>query len=275
MRHTPLVTLVFMAVAALGGAEQKDATGCKDHPLFTRIPGTWIHGCTEKTFDAHEFVVGKGKTERVEGHTWVLRYYPQANVKPAPSELQIRRNFENAVKALGGSVVATDKNRETFRMARDGKEFWVDFWAEFTGKYGMTIVERGAMAQDVVGNAGAFSDDLRSTGHAAVYGILFDTGKADIRPESAQAIREIATLLAADPGLRLFVVGHTDATGTVDGNLELSRDRAQAVLQALVRDHGVAATRLRAFGCGQYAPVASNDTDDGRAKNRRVELVKQ
>ena len=75
--------------------------------------------------------------------------------------------------------------------------------------------------------------------------------------------------------VHLLGVGHTDSTGTVEGNLKLSQDRAQAVMQSLVKDHGIAASRLRSAGCGQYAPVATNDTEEGRAKNRRVELVKQ
>ena len=132
-----------------------------------------------------------------------------------------------------------------------------------------------AMEQHIVADATAFANDIGSTGHAAVYGIFFDTGLADIKPESAQAIGEIAALLKADPSLRLFVVGHTDATGTIEGNLSLSQARAEAVLQALVRDHSIAASRLRAHGCGQFAPVASNDSEQGRAENRRVELVKQ
>lgn len=131
------------------------------------------------------------------------------------------------------------------------------------------------MKQEIVANAETFSNDLRSTGHVAVYGIFFDTNKADIKPESAQAIAEIAKLLQADPGLNVHVVGHTDATGLLDTNLRLSQERAEAVLQSLVRTHGIVAARLHASGAGPFAPVASNDTDDGRAKNRRVELVKQ
>lgn len=91
----------------------------------------------------------------------------------------------------------------------------------------------------------------------------------------AQDIGEIAKLLAANPALKLYVVGHTDNQGGVEGNIKLSQDRAEAVLQSLVRDHGVAAGRLRAYGCGLFSPVASNDSEEGRAKNRRVELVKQ
>ena len=280
MRHLTVVLTVVLAVvlalAASASAEQKDVAGCKDHPMFTRMPGSWIHNCSEKAFDAWAFQLGKGKTETVEGRLWKLSYYPQADAKEKPSELQIVRNFENAVAKIGGTVVmAETKSRRTFKIVQGDRELWVDLTAEFTGKYGFTIVERAAMKQDVVASAEVFGNDLRTTGHAAVYGIYFDTGKAEIKPESAQAIGEIAKLLAADPSLKLFVVGHTDAQGSVDGNLKLSQARAEAVLQALVGGHGIAAARLRAHGCGQFAPVASHDGEEGRAKNRRVELVKQ
>jgi OOP family OmpA-OmpF porin len=131
------------------------------------------------------------------------------------------------------------------------------------------------MAQDIVANADVLSNDLKTTGHSAVYGIYFDTGKSEIKPESEQAIGEIAKLLKSDTGLKVYVVGHTDNVGGLEANMKLSRDRADAVVQALVRDHGIIASRLNAYGDGPYAPVASNDTEEGRAKNRRVELVKQ
>ncbi len=270
-----LDTLLAGTAAAAPAPLQKDATGCKDHPLFNRMPDSWIHHCTAKEFDAHEFLVAKGKKERVEGRLWAISYYPQASAPVKPSELQIQRNFEAAVTNAGGTVVFTDKGRDTFRLNAGGKEVWVDLTAEFTGKYGFTIVERGAMTQAIVADARAFADGLAATGHAAVYGIYFDTNKSDVKPESAQAIAEIAKLLKADPGLKLFVVGHTDGTGGVDANLRLSQDRAQAVIQALVAGHGIEAGRLRPFGNGPFAPVATNATEEGRAKNRRVELVKQ
>lgn len=265
--------LTLLAVPAV--AQQKDVKGCEDHALFSRMPDSWIHHCTQKAFDSYAFAVAKGKTEPVEGRMWSISYYPQAAAKEKPSEVQILRNFENAVKKLGGAVVFADKGKETFRITKDGKEFWVEVTAEFTGKYGLKIVEKQAMAQDIVANAEVFSSDIRATGHTAVYGIYFDTSKSDIKPESAQAIGEIAKLLKADPALKVFVVGHTDATGVVDSNLKLSQSRAEAVVQALVREHGIAAARLRGFGVGPFAPVASNDTEEGKAKNRRVELVKQ
>ncbi|OGL46049.1 MAG: hypothetical protein A2161_10135 [Candidatus Schekmanbacteria bacterium RBG_13_48_7] len=131
------------------------------------------------------------------------------------------------------------------------------------------------MEQYIEADAAALGNDIRSTGHVAVYGILFDTGKSTIKSESVNAIAEIAKLMKTDSTLKINIVGHTDNVGDVESNINLSRERGAAVLQSLVRDHGISATRLRSFGCRQFAPVVSNDTEEGRTKNRRIELVKQ
>ena len=131
------------------------------------------------------------------------------------------------------------------------------------------------MTQEVVADAAAFGNDLKATGHAAVYGIYFDSGKSDVKPESEAALKEVAKLLSGDPALKLLVVGHTDSVGQLEANMKLSQARAEAVVQALVKGHGVAAARLKAQGAGPIAPVATNRTEEGRAKNRRVELVEQ
>ncbi len=272
-----LLVVLFLAVCLAVPilAQQKDVKDCQDHPLFTRMPNSWIHHCEEKEFDAYAFKTAQGKTEQVEGRLWRIGYYPQASIKTKPSELQILRNFENAAVSIGGKVVYKEKARETLRIPKDGKDFWVDVWAEFTGKYGFVIVERQGMKQDIQANADALLNDIKNTGHVAVNGIYFDTGKSLLKPESQQAIGEIAKLLKADAALRVYVVGHTDNVGGLDPNMKLSQDRAEAVVQSLVKDHGIAVARLKSFGAGPYAPVASNDTEDGKARNRRVELVKQ
>ncbi len=271
-----VLALGIASVAASSAVAQKpDAAGCKDHDVLSRLPDYWIESCVAKQFDAYGFMVAKGPANRVEGKFWNIRYQPQPSMNPKPSTLQVLRNVENAVKQVGGAKLAADQSKETFKITKDGKELWIEAWADYTGKYILTIVEREAMQQQMVANADAFADALKTTGHIAVDGILFETGKATLKPESDAPIAEVAKLLKANASLKLFVVGHTDNVGAIDGNMKLSADRAASVVQALVKTHGIDAARLKAFGNGPYAPVASNDTDDGRAKNRRVELVKQ
>jgi outer membrane protein OmpA-like peptidoglycan-associated protein len=138
------------------------------------------------------------------------------------------------------------------------------------------IVERAAMDTGMVTvDASAMSAALEEGGRVAIYGIYFDTNKADLKPESAAALKEIATLLQREPALKLLVVGHTDSVGDYTANLVLSDKRAASVIQALTTTHGVAAARLRPAGAGMMSPVATNETEEGRAKNRRVELVRQ
>jgi len=139
----------------------------------------------------------------------------------------------------------------------------------------MTIVEKEAMAQEVVADAKSLMSDIQAKGSASVYGIYFDFDKADIKPESEPAIKEIAKLLQENRGLKLYVVGHTDNIGTIDYNLKLSKARADAVIRELTSKYKISPGRLRAFGVASLAPVASNKTEEGRAKNRRVELVEQ
>jgi OmpA-OmpF porin, OOP family len=123
-------------------------------------------------------------------------------------------------------------------------------------------------------NATQMQSDITATGHASIYGILFDFNKADLKPESQPTLAEIGKLMAANPGLKLLVVGHTDNVGTLDFNRDLSARRAQSVVQALSTQYGVAPQRLHGEGVSFLCPVSTNDTEDGRAKNRRVELVK-
>jgi len=100
LRMVVFVAAVFIAASGLT-AQQQDARGCQDHPLITRMPGYWIHHCQEIQFDAYSFTVGPNKqTVRLEGQIWKYSYYPQSTLKPVPSELQIQRNFENAIKQL-------------------------------------------------------------------------------------------------------------------------------------------------------------------------------
>jgi OmpA-OmpF porin, OOP family len=278
MKKTMIVLVSCLVLCQVTGvaAQQSDKSGCNDHPLFpTRMPNYIIESCKIEDFGAYEFQAKKGPKNRVEGKFTFIVYSFTGKRDIEPSGLAVVRNYENAIQKVGGTIVQSDPERWTNgTIVKDGQETWFEAH-KGNGKIWLRIVEKKAMAQTIVADATVFSNEIRATGHTAIYGIYFDTGKSTVKPESAQAIGEIAKLLKADPGLKIFVVGHTDNQGGVESNIKLSQDRGEAVLQTLVRDHGIAAARLKSFGCGLFSPVASNDTEEGRAKNRRVELVKQ
>jgi outer membrane protein OmpA-like peptidoglycan-associated protein len=158
-------------------------------------------------------------------------------------------------------AVQWDKDDATYK-ARRGAYIAVD------------IIEVKPMNQNMVTvKADEMAKSIASSGRVALYGILFDFNKADIKPESKPALEEIAKLLQADAKLTLHVVGHTDNVGSYEANLNLSKRRAEAVVAALTATYGISASRLTANGVANLAPVAVNTTEEGRAKNRRVELV--
>jgi len=124
-------------------------------------------------------------------------------------------------------------------------------------------------------NANALLESLDNLGKAEIYDIHFDTGKADIKTDSAPALKEIAKVLELQPTLSLYVVGHTDDTGSLTLNEKLSTARAKAITQYLMQEHKISTERLYGVGVGPFAPIASNETPTGRSKNRRVELIKR
>ncbi len=270
-----LAVLAVLLVSGVAFAVNPDRTGCGDHALFpTRMPNYRIGSCDVKEFDAYTFRVAGGKKQRVEGKLTFITYVVDDR-KDDQSGLAVIRNYENAMKKIGGTVQGSDGQRwVSLSAVVDGKEVWAEA-EKGNSAIWLRVLEKQEMAQHVVADAASFGNDLKSTGHVAIYGVYFDTGKAVVKPESTPALREMAKLLAVDPGLKLWVVGHTDAVGPIDGNMKLAQARAEAVVAALTTTHGVAAARLKGYGVGPLAPVASNDSDDGRAKNRRVELVRQ
>ncbi|NLX19207.1 MAG: OmpA family protein [Desulfobulbus sp.] len=136
------------------------------------------------------------------------------------------------------------------------------------------VIEVKPMAQNmVVVKADDMAKSITSDGRVALYGILFDFNKTEIKAESGPVLEEIAKLLKNEPDLNLYVVGHTDSIGSFDFNLNLSKRRAEAVVTALSSEYGIKAGRLTPHGVANLAPVATNATEPGRAKNRRVELV--
>ena len=280
-----ILALLLTPVITLAQKPLQDKLGVKDPALFTRMPHYFLSGANpviETQFDYFEFRVSQGKTvvrERVEGHKFVYNYTFDRTAGTQASGLQIARNYQEAIKRLGGEIlfdgpsVKATYDPTTLRIKKDGKEIWAEVLTR-ASTYSLTIVERQAMVQDVVANAETFKDGLAQNGHVEVPGIFFDFNKSELKPESEAALAEVAKLLSADKALRVWVVGHTDNIGSAESNVTLSNARAQAVVKALVQKN-IVVTRLAAKGVGPFSPVASNSTEDGRAKNRRVELVAQ
>lgn len=268
-----LLAALLCPAAAL--AAPGDRAGCADHPLFpTRLPEYSITECRTAAYDSFTFLKMKLPARTEEGKVTSLFY--QAPPPKKAAALEIVRNYEAAITKAGGTVVDIDPQRFVYgKIVQNGQEVWTQAEARPGANIRLTIVEKKAMTQHIVADAAAFGNDIQTTGHAAVYGIYFDTAKAELKPDSTPALQEVAKLLAADPALKLWVVGHTDGVGAVDTNMKLSQARADAVVAALTTAHGVAPARLKGYGVGPLAPVASNAGEAGRAKNRRVELVKQ
>lgn len=296
---TKLFGAVVLLLLAATVARAQDLEGCKDHPLFTRMPNTHIVDCKSLDFDMRAFPVGPGildepktKVVEVEGSVQWLNYELNEGATK-PSGLQIMRNFENAAKKAGGTIEGLypgwclamyDDARMpgmgngcmsfglTAKFVRGGRELWVFLQAsDNDGHYALTVSEREAMKQDISVNE--LADKLAKDGFIALY-VNFETGKSAILPDAAATLDAAAGALKAAGAFRVEVAGHTDNVGTAEANQKLSQERAQAVLAALVQ-RGIPASRLVATGYGQTTPVADNRTEEGRAKNRRVELVKK
>lgn len=270
------VIFAMFLVLCLPPAFAQDVEGSKDHPLFTRLPNYYIDTYEENEFDAYDrFVDSSGSYKTVEGRKFYINYYFKEGTKYL-SEAQIKGNYKEAFKKIGGVVQYEDSYNLYMSLDKGGKVTWVHI-QPWNGGQGIAlhIVEEKAMEQYVVADADALAKEISLTGKVAVYGIHFDTGKALVKPDSKPALEEIAKLLKEETGLKIYVVGHTDSVGTFDSNMKLSMARAEAVVDVLVKKYGIDSGRLKAHGVGPLVPASTNRSEDGRAVNRRVELVEQ
>ena len=235
------------------------------------MTGCTILRCEKKEYNVHKMPVGKpNKFEDVEGAFERLSYGCPQGV----SGIQTFRNAENALKAKSYQVVYTDNyaNVRFTLTARRGPQ-WVLVYSD-GAQYTVTAVLQKQMEQAMVANtADGWGKQISETGRASIYGINFDTGKATIRPDSESVLNEVLALLKKQPDWHMVVAGHTDNVGTDAVNTPLSRQRAEAVIGWLT-SKGVDRTHLIATGLGSSKPLADNGNEDGRAKNRRVDLIK-
>ncbi len=263
-----LVLCIMLALPLTAWAD-KDKPGSKDHPMFNRMPGTYIMSYRQADFDGFNFNLTVRTYERVEGKFTSIEYNTNKGATK-PSPLEIIRQHQAAIAGIGGETVYDNKTHVTsMKLVKDGKEVWVQVNAA-NGRYTLIIVEKKAMVQTIT--AKAIFDELSSKGFMVI-DVHFDTAKAIIKPESQPLIDQVAEMLKSNASLKVSVEGHTDNVGQAKANQELSQARAAAVVAALTAK-GIDAGRLQAQGWGDSKPVADNRTEEGRAKNRRVELQK-
>jgi outer membrane protein OmpA-like peptidoglycan-associated protein len=262
-----LLSVAVIFAAHLSSAQARDAAGCKDSPLIARFPGSIIDSCENKDDSTYTFhgVGPKKEDKTLEGEYHFIQY----NLPATVTDPQVERNLVTAFKNAGYTI---DGGNCCFTVHMN--KTWIDVEVG-GGNYKLYTVTETKLTQDVTATAADLSNGIAGAGHIVVNGILFDTNKADVKPESDPALKEVAKMLKGKPSLKVYVVGHTDNVGGLAANMDLSKRRAAAVVLSLTTKYGVSAAQLQPYGDGPYAPVTSNDSEAGRTLNRRVELVKQ
>lgn len=247
-----------------------------EHPVIKPMAGA-TRQPTSKAADFSSMPItfrqdGRSVQRQVEGRYWRLDYQLQ-NRQTTRDE--IMANYEVEAKRVGGETLSRTATRMLFRLPRVGGAYsWCRIEAGSNGAYQLEIIDEAGLNLSLEFDADALLEALTAKGEVAIYGILFDVDRAALRPGSGEVVDTIASVLTADPGLRLEVQGHTDNTGTADRNRALSLQRAEQVVNALVL-YGIDRTRLSARGYGADQPAADNTTDAGRQQNRRVVLKRQ
>lgn len=260
------VVLCFYCTLLYVNSFGQDIPDSKDHPMFNRLSGFYITDYSFNEFGSHLFYDEDDNEIEVEGIKTFISYVSDTEV----GALKIIRNFSNAIKKIGGKAFEQSGSRVYLNVKQGNKETWAEVFADDYG-YFLTIIEKGEVEQEITANA--ILKELNETGKAILY-INFDTGKSTIKKESLPIIDQIIEMLKQAPDIKLSIDGHTDSDGKNDSNQKLSEQRALAVVNAIVKS-GIDKERLSSAGFGEEKPIADNSTEEGKAKNRRVELIKK
>jgi outer membrane protein OmpA-like peptidoglycan-associated protein len=281
MKNKALVVISVLLLVSLKVQVRAQENEYKDTPWFSGMPNFMIYDAEDKEFDSYNFFNGKNCTT-VEGRKFKRTYSLKEDAQKS-SVIQIMRNYANAIKSMGGTVIYEGApqnadcaenngiNMVIGKAVKDGNEMWIEIASLGGNDYYLTIIIKELMKQDVT--ARDMFEAINRDGHIALY-INFDTGKSIIRDESKPIIEQIVQMMKSNPDLKIGVEGHTDNVGTPASNKTLSEARAKSVVSAIV-GQGISPDRLSPAGYGQDKPIADNNTEEGRAKNRRVELVKK
>lgn len=307
-KYLVLVALLHLAFSA---AAQKDANGSKDHPVVSRFAGSWIRFYEFNKFNQYEQRISPVKRgnersaqkQTLEGALTRIIYQCPKTVSP----LEVHRSYEQALLKNGFEktyacekdncgdgfgysypddgaphIKSYSQDQRYFagrRKESNGTEIYVCVYTVFTqdGPVArLDVLEAKAMdGGQVTVSAAQIKSDFEKNGKAVINQIYFESGKSVLKPGADPALQEVARFLKENPALKIFVVGHTDNEGGFEFNMTLSQQRAAAVTKELNARYGIAADRIAAKGVSYLCPVASNDHETGKSKNRRVELVKQ
>ncbi|MDN5280379.1 MAG: OmpA-OmpF porin, family [Clostridiales bacterium] len=283
MDRLRLLVLSFVLVmVAFSGSAKTD----KEHPLVRPFPGSVLaeNMSNYSKFNSCDFYCLNDKTRKrekknVKGEYWRLLYEVRTasgdRVKTI-SKLEFFENYKAAAKEKGGKVVYEDSGQIVITIPRDDNG---TTWLRVAGNAGLgqqdlIIVDEQPFKKTMTFGPAEMKAALDSEGRVQLHDILFDLDKATLKQESTRQLQHVVTLLKNSPDLSLEIQGHTDNQGADEYNLRLSQRRAETVVAYLAL-FDIPPDRLVAKGYGETKPVASNATDEGRAQNRRVELVKR
>jgi OmpA-OmpF porin, OOP family len=302
---------ISIALIAMNVYAQNDVAGSKDHPLVSRFNGSWIRFYEYNKFNQYKLRVSaikKGREtaaqyQQLEGTVYRFVYQSPKTI----SAFEVYNSFKNALLKNGFDLMFTCETGEcgdgfgssypndnaphiksytqdqryfsARRSENDSTDIYVSLFAVFTqdGPVArLDVIEIKKMEEgQVTVTSAKIKSDFENNGSAVINYIYFDRGNASLKPTSTPALAEVAKFLKETPSLKIFVVGHTDNDGGFEFNLNLSLQRAESIVNELATKYSISVDRLKAKGVSYLCPIASNETEAGRAKNRRVELVKQ
>lgn len=266
-----LFFFLTITLLSISSAFAQDVDGCKDHSLLTRMKGFSITECTTN-FNKLDTYNPAGEDIQFEGYLTYIDYIFDTETGEMPSNFQIIKNYQDAIAAKGGKKVYTDEKYGCFELKSNGTEYKIMLRDFYNGtNFKLYILEMEPMIQEITANA--MLDALNKDGYIAL-SILFETAKYTIQKESLPIVDQIFELMKNNPTLKISIEGHTDNVGDAASNKTLSNNRAKEIFDVLAAK-GIDKTRMSFVGWGQEKPVGDNRTEDGRTKNRRVEIIKK
>lgn len=244
---------------------------------INRMPGFYISECKNSDYNDAEFIYyvgGSAKKINKGGKYYNLWYTKKGDESQKYSSAQINQNYANAVTKIKGKTL--DDKSTMFSASLNGKEVYIKVHTAANSSdsksFRLEVLEVAAMQQSIHID---LEESIEKDGKVALYGILFDVAKSDIKPESEPALKQISDYLTKNVSVKVIVVGHTDNSGNYSSNLSLSKARAESIRNYLITNAKINAARLMSEGVGSLCPLSTNATEEGKALNRRVEVVKQ